>query len=76
MGLDTVELVSANEEEFQIVISDEEAEQCVTPNLLIDLVFSKLRKYEGDTCPSMHSFYAVRREIMEHLNNFKSKKLK
>ena len=67
MGLDAVELVLATEEEFQIVISDEEAEKCTTPNLLTDLVYSKLRKPEDNVCPSMRGFYGIRKAIINHL---------
>jgi acyl carrier protein len=38
MGLDGVELVMAWEEEFGIVISDEDAEKLITPHLAIDLI--------------------------------------
>lgn len=68
MGLDTVELVLATEEEFQIVISNEEAEKCTTPNLLTDLVYSKLRKSVDEVCPSMHGFYVVRQAILKHID--------
>ena len=67
MGLDAVELVIVVEDEFQIVISDEEAFKCETPNLLTDLVYSKLRQSESDVCPSMHGFYIVRKILMEQL---------
>ena len=68
MGLDTVELVIVVEDEFQIVITDEEAFKCETPNLLTDLVYSKLRQSESDVCPSMHGFYLVRKILMEQLS--------
>ncbi|PHS24982.1 MAG: hypothetical protein COA83_06885 [Methylophaga sp.] len=68
MGLDAVALVIVIEDEFQIAISDEEAFKCETPNLLTDLVYSKLRKSESDVCPSMHGFYIVRKVLREQLN--------
>jgi acyl carrier protein len=67
MGLDAVDLIISIEDEFQIVISDEEAFKCETPNLLTDLVYSKLRQSELDACPSMHGFYIVRKILMEQL---------
>lgn len=68
MGLDSVELVIVIEDEFQIALSDEEAFKCETPNLLTDLVYSKLRKSESDPCPSMHGFYIVRKILREQFN--------
>ncbi|MDQ7072778.1 MAG: acyl carrier protein [Gammaproteobacteria bacterium] len=68
MGLDAVELIIAVEDEFQIVISDEEAFKCETPQLLTDLVYSKLRQSESNVCPSMHGFYVVRKILQEQLN--------
>lgn len=68
MGLNSVELIIVIEDEFQIALSDEEAFKCETPNLLTDLVYSKLRKSESDTCPSMHSFYIVRKVLREQFN--------
>lgn len=68
MGLDAVELLLATEEEFQIVILDEEAEKCATPNLLTDLVYSKLWKSEDDVCPSMHGFYVIRKALIEQMS--------
>jgi len=68
MGLDAVELVIVIEDEFQIVLSDEEAGKCETPNLLTDLVYSKLRQSEPEVCPSIHGFYVVRKVLTEQLN--------
>lgn len=68
MGLDLVELLIATEEEFQIVIPDEEAEKCETPGMLAALVHSRLRKSKNDVCPSMHGFYLVRRALMDYFS--------
>ena len=43
MGLDTVELVMAYEEEFGITISDAAAERLVTPGGVIDHIMLQLR---------------------------------
>jgi acyl carrier protein len=43
MGLDGVELVMALEEGFGVTITDADAEACVTPAIVIDLIFGKLR---------------------------------
>lgn len=42
MGLDTVELVMAYEEEFDIVITDASAEKLLTPRLTCELIESTL----------------------------------
>ena len=45
MGLDGVELLMALEEAFGIEIKNEEAAETVTPGLVIDLIYSKLRNW-------------------------------
>lgn len=67
MGLDGVELIMATEEEFNICIPDEEAEQCVTVQKLVDVVYSKLRHKDYDFCLSQHGFYVVRRILVDEL---------
>jgi acyl carrier protein len=41
-SLDAVELIMAIEDEFEIVITDEESQSCTTTNAVIALVRSKL----------------------------------
>lgn len=65
MGLDSVELVMAIEEEFQLVIADEEAGNIQTPRELTDLLYSKLRQSRNDPCQSQHAFYVVRNTLVE-----------
>lgn len=48
MGLDSVELVMAFEETFQISISDQEAERMRTPRDVIDCIAAKLDAKAGD----------------------------
>ncbi len=48
MGLDSVELVMAFEEEFEIEILDEEAEQIITVGDARDCIVGKLRARAGD----------------------------
>jgi acyl carrier protein len=67
MGLDTVELVLATEEEFQIIITNDEAEKLTTTDKLTDLVYSKLRHTNDKVCPSMRGFYTVRKAIINIL---------
>ena len=61
MGLDGVELVMAIEEGFGVTIADAEAEGCVTPAAMIDLVFHKLRASDERVCVSQRAFHLVRR---------------
>lgn len=60
MGLDTVELVLAIEEEFGITIQEEDAEHMVTPRLVADYVFPRVRVHEDEPCPSQSTFYRIR----------------
>jgi acyl carrier protein len=65
MGLDGVELLMAIEDEFQIVITEDEAYHIQTPDDLTTLVFSKLRDGGSPHCSSQHSFYLVRQKIAD-----------
>jgi len=67
MGLEGVELLLTLEEEFQIAITDEEAQKSLTPNLLTDVVWAKLKKSNQDACPSQKGFYVVRRNLVDLL---------
>lgn len=49
MGMDTVELVMALEEAFQIAIPDEEAEKISTPHHVIDFIMSRLEGEQTST---------------------------
>lgn len=67
MGLDYVELVMRVEEEFEIEISDCEAETLATPGLLCACIERKLGIIEAERrsfCPTSRAFYRVRRELM------------
>ena len=68
MGLDGIELLLAIEEEFQIVITDEEATNSETPDKLTEVVYSKLRRSNQDVCPSQHGFHKVRKTLIEQFN--------
>jgi len=73
MGLDGVELVMAVEEEFQIAISDSEANECSTVRKLVELVHSRLRHSSTDPCPSQHSFYLARQKLISILHTPRQK---
>jgi acyl carrier protein len=67
MGLDAVEIVMSIEERFGVTISDAEAEQCVTPAILIDLVLGKLSTTEKGVCITQRAFYSLRRVAVREL---------
>ena len=67
MGLDSVELILAIEEEFQITLTDDEVFKIETPNLLTNKVYSKLRKSKQEICPSIHGFFVVRKILINQL---------
>lgn len=60
MGLDTVELLLAIEEEFTISIPDEDAEKLVTPGHVATYVMTRVRTSPDEACPSLIGFYRVR----------------
>ncbi|MGD0631828.1 MAG: hypothetical protein ABR987_21055, partial [Terracidiphilus sp.] len=59
MGLDSVELVLRTEDEFSIILSDDEAASAITVGDLYNLVLSKLDVTPG--CLTSKAFYATRR---------------
>jgi acyl carrier protein len=63
MGLDTVELVMAIEDEFGIHIDNTEATECTTPNIVADYVLSRVRTSSSDPCLSQKGFYKIRKAI-------------
>jgi hypothetical protein len=65
MGLDSVELILRTEEEFSIVISDDEAAEVRTVGDFYKLVLSKLEVTPG--CLSSKAFYQTRRALVECL---------
>jgi len=67
MGLDGVELVRSIEEGFGVTISDAEAEVCLTPTSVIDLVYGKLRTSDEQVCVSQRGFYLLRKGLMTTL---------
>jgi len=71
MGLDTVELLMAFEEEFGIHIDDEDAGKCCTPEDVADYVYGRVRK--NGPCPSQKGFYKLRKIIVTTFNQDKIK---
>jgi acyl carrier protein len=65
MGLDSVELVMEFEEAFGIELKDEEVTQTVTPRMVIDLIYSKLKKADERVCRSQRAFYMIRKVLRQ-----------
>ena len=65
MGLDAVEIVIATEETFGISISDAEAEQMLTPRMLIDHVKCAVgAQSKTRPCLSQRAFHRVRHSLV------------
>src|SRR5258707_1125929 len=67
MGLDSVELVMALEEGFGVVVTDAEAEACVTPAAVIEIISGKLRASDERVCVSQRAFYLLRKGLPQTL---------
>ena len=66
MGLDTVELVMAFEEEFGIEFPDEEAESMITVRDVVMFVKKKLGVTPPEECMTQRVFYKLRRALIEN----------
>lgn len=66
MGLDTVELLMAVEEEFSLEVNNEEAAQLATCGSLADYVVKQLRA-RGDTRTEDEVWTQVKKIIVEQL---------
>jgi hypothetical protein len=66
MGLDTVELVLAIEEEFGVPINDNDAAELTTPSQVTDYLFARIDRARN-TCSSQARFYRLRRALVATL---------
>lgn len=71
MGLDGVELIMAMEEEFDILLPDDELNQVRTVDDLYKLIKARHHGITTEICLSHHMFNKVRRALM---NNFQLKR--
>lgn len=60
MGLDTVELVIAIEDAFEVRIANADAAKLTTPAEVTDYLMSRVRTDNDDPCPSQAGFYRIR----------------
>ncbi|MCR9246219.1 MAG: hypothetical protein NXI31_14405 [bacterium] len=63
MGLDSVELLIALEDEFGIAIPDEAAQELVTPRLVTDYFLGQLQQTEASECLRQQTFFRLRRGL-------------
>lgn len=66
MGLDTVELVMAYEEEFGIEIPDIDAEKIWTVGQMFEYVKKRLQSTPNDVCLSQQIFHKLRRALIQN----------
>jgi len=67
MGLDTVEPVMEIEDEFDLAMSDEDAEKVQTCGDLHAYLMHRLRPLHGAPCASAAAFHRLRRVVLRHL---------
>jgi len=72
MGLESVELIMAFEEEFGFEFDDFEAENFFTPNDIVDYISPRVRKNKGAPCLSQKGFYKIRKAIVKTFNSQRS----
>jgi hypothetical protein len=68
LGLDSVELVLALEEEFEVAIDDHDAVELKTPRKVASYIFARLDPVSENRgrCLTQAAFYRVRFVLMEH----------
>ncbi len=66
MGLDSVELVMAFEEEFGLEIADEDAEKMTTVGEVFDYLRNRLTTIPPEDCLTQRVFYRLRRALIEN----------
>ncbi len=64
MGLDSVELIMEVEDEFEIVIPDDEASQIQEVGALVECVVNKCERAPRLRCVSSHAFYRIRSTLV------------
>ncbi len=68
MGLDTVELVMAIEQEFGIEIPDPDAERMITVGDVYEYLKTRLKSEPVEGCLRQRIFYKLRRAVIENYN--------
>jgi len=68
MGLAIVELIMDFEETFGVELKDEEVIESVTPRMIGDVIFSKLKATDESICQSQRAFYILRKAFVKLFN--------
>ncbi len=68
MGLDSVELLMAMEDEFGVRFDDADAMECITPGHAANYIFWFVRKNKNESCPSQRGFHKIRKLLHENFN--------
>ncbi len=64
MGLDTVELIMRLEDEFDISISDADASQLGSPEMLLEYLAKRIGALPGGHCRTLRAFHRLRRALL------------
>ncbi len=64
MGLDTVELIMRFEDEFDISISDADASQLGSPEMLLEYLAMRMGAPPGGHCRTLRVFHRLRRALL------------
>ena len=68
MGLQGVELVTDLEEAFGIELKDDEVVESLTPRMIGDVIFTKLKATDEHICQSQRAFYILRKAFLNMFN--------
>jgi len=68
MGLEGVELIMDFEEAFGVELTDAEVIDSVTPRIIGDVIFSRLKATDERICQSQRAFYILRRAFVKIFN--------
>lgn len=68
MGLQGVELVMDLEEAFGIELKDDEVVESLTPRMIGDVIFTKLKATDEHICQSQRAFYILRKAFLNMFN--------
>lgn len=68
MGLDSVELIMAFEDEFCIQFDGIDAENSITPLHVVNYIYERVKKSKDEPCPSQIGFYKIRKILIENFN--------
>jgi hypothetical protein len=63
-GPDAEDLISAVENRFGVIVTDDEAEAIRTPAQFIDLILTKVEAQEPSGCMSQRAFHLIRRALL------------